>query len=353
MTSQCELNLMPSLKRWGAPLLALALCYAWSSPALALDPATSTDVTALSFSNLPFRFTLDEATAYIGLTECQQLVSSNSDVTIDLTTSYDLRSVNIDATTLFQASYTFGVDRGSSAGVTCTESTCTLLSDDATVLSATSAKITTSFRGLTGLTTAAECDAGIDREFFIRLTFNRANQSTTTLARVDARLLVDTIRPEPPLAFDVLATEDALRASWEDSPSADRAAYGIFYSTQSFDGGVLPQESAVTLSRAVVNIPANGNTSNQTTASLTPGQQLYVSLATRDAAGNFSTLLDPIQIEVLDTIDFWEAYRASGGSERGGYCAQAPVERRAPVGLGMMAALGAAWMWRRRRRQSN
>ena len=68
----------------------------------------------------------------------------------------------------------------------------------------------------------------------------------------------------------------------------------------------------------IVTISGTGKTSG-TAKGLTNGTTYRVTLAGRDAAGNYSPVSDSIEATPMDVQDFFGAYTAAGGAEKGGF----------------------------------
>lgn len=318
-----------------------------SADAVALSPQTNTAVTQVAFSGLDSYKVDDEATAYLGKDECEKAALDNPTFSARFTTTTDLTLNDANGSPLIQPAYAFSATDVGDRSPTCTdaESMCSELPSDDVVVSSTLVEITTSFSEITNITATSACE-GLEEEYFIRMTFN-SNTVTPTIQKVDARIVIDAVSPEPPASFTATATDAQIEVTWEDSPSGDVSAYQVVYSTSPFSGGVTPDEVDGDVKRA--NATDNSSNTNTVTASLTAGETVYVALAAVDEAGNVSVLLDPIEVTVVETVDFWDAYKAGGGAEEGGYCAAAPASPASPAPLGLgLAALGLLIGWRRR-----
>jgi hypothetical protein len=329
--------------------LVAALCISGvSAEAAALEPTNSATITKSSFTALAHRAVDDGQTSYLGVAECRRAAADDISVTVRFESSINLTTADLTGAKLLQNVYTFGVDRGVTSSVDCaTAGACTTLSSGSLTQSGTKVDATVKFRELTGVQGAADCEAGtLDREYFVRIAF-KTSTSSTTIDTEDVRLVLDTVRPTPPLGFDALLTEEQLQIGWDESASSDVESYGVFYSTQAFSGGVLPEELSGVTRAGNILAPASG-TRGEVKASLTAGETLYVGISARDEALNDSTVIGPEPYEVIATTDFWEDYKARGGVDGGGYCAAAG----GGSGLGLwpvMVMMGAAGARRRRR----
>lgn len=327
-----------------------------ATTAYAGEPKQSTSIDTASFATISYKdnVSADGYTSYLGIEECRDAVRVDDPLTPKFTTTgLDLSAVDISGDAYFLGAYTYSVERDATSGAVCTQTTaiCNQISDANYTITTKTIELDVSFQDLTELTSEDDCDAGeIDREYFVQITFN--NDSTTTTTQVgELRMIVDTKRPTAPTAFEGLATESAIQVSWTDaSPAEDRAGYGVFYSTTAFEGGKAPSEVSGLQFAGNITVTTDDKVSGTVTRSLPANTDIYIALATRDLAGNYSVLTEPKLVTVLDTIDFWEAYKSSGGGEEGGYCTSAPLSRHAS-GFSLLGSLGVLGLWWRRRRR--
>jgi MYXO-CTERM domain-containing protein len=322
----------------------------WSSGASALEPTNSTTVTKSSFTSLTYSAVIDGQTTYLGVEECKRAAADNISVTARFESSVDLTTQDLTGAKLFQNAYTFGVDRGATASVDCASSgTCVTLSSGALTLNGKTIDATVKFRDLTGIQGAADCETGtLDREYFVRLAFKTSTNSTT-IDTEDVRIVLDTIRPEPPASFSALVTEETIQVSWEASPTADVESYGVFYSDQPFEGGVLPSELGGVSRAGNILAPSSGTSKGSLKTSLKAGDTVYIAVSARDGANNDSLVVGADPFEVIATTDFWEDYKARGGEDEGGYCASGGGGGAAS-GWPVWVMLGLVGARRRRRR---
>lgn len=324
--------------------LSACVCLGTASAGWALEPTNSATITKSSFVALAHRAADDGQTSYMGVAECRRAAADDISVTVRFESSIDLTAANLTGVKLLQNVYTFGVDRGTSASVDCaTSGTCVTLSSGALTLSGRTIDATVKFRELTGIRGVADCEAGtLDREYFVRIAF-KTNANSTTVDTEDMRLILDTVRPEPPRGFSALVTEDAIQIEWDASASSDVESYGVFRATSSFPGGALPEDQPSGVTRAGnILARAGGSASGSVKAALKPGETIYLGISARDKALNDSTVLGAQPYEVIATTDFWEDYKARGGVEAGGYCASPGGTGGAgglwPLGIVMMMA---------------
>ncbi len=313
-----------------ASALAALGALACAAPAFALTPTTGTEVTLTQVSGFSrYVYQLDDAqtTAFMGVDECVDAIEQDAELTVQFTTSRSFTDVLADD--LFEAAYTFSVDRDSTTAVSCAgNEVCTTLDrDEDLTITTTAIQVSLSARELFQISDPVDCaTVEDDAEFFVRLTWDADRSTEGAFSTADMRFVLDTTRPDAPTSVTALATESTVSVSWEDSSSGDLDEYALVYATASFSGGVLPTEVTEALSSAKLQrVADNESNSQDVTADLTPEVTLYVALAARDEAGNYSELSDAVETTVVDTIDFWEAYREAGGQEEGGYCAHTPA----------------------------
>lgn len=279
--------------------------------AQALEPTSSSLVTDVTMS-VPSSYRTEENTAYLGIAECERMISASSEVSVTYATNVD-PTVESGSQKRFDAGYIFSVPRGSNSPVTC-PSGCTTLSEDSNVtLTSELVRLRLPFTELVDVTSLEGCD-GFDSEFFLRTSLRRDSADDTELVTSDARLVVDTIRPTPPSGFDVTVTQDRVEATWEISDSTDVGQYGIYFSTTPFEGGVASDSS---LGSQFVTA-AGERTSGSFLVSTAPGSTLYIAMVSVDENGNESLMTTPISAVAIETVDFWEQYKSLGGAEEGG-----------------------------------
>ncbi len=106
----------------------------------------------------------------------------------------------------------------------------------------------------------------------------------------------------------------------------------------------------------IVTISGEGKTSG-TAKGLTNGTTYRVTLAGKDAAGNYSPVSDSIEATPMDVQDFFGAYTAAGGAEQGGFgCSSSgsasDVQALAWLSLSLAFLLTPCALFRRRKHAS-
>lgn len=314
----------------------------------AREPSTAALVTKVE-PDVVNAYNLDGATAWVGLKECKALATNDVEVAVRFDTKIDT-TVDDNASVLFNGAVHFSLDRGTTANVECVaadgcadipEANITRTSKDITVGVA--------FRDLTGLVSAASCEEAVDQEFFVRIGL-RNSQLVDTWQIAEGRIIVDTIRPEPPSAISALATPNSLKLEWTISPSTDADRYVAVVSDAPIAGGDFPDVEKST----VKTYPITGGQAGKGSASvnLASNQVVHIAMATRDRNGNYSAMTPSIEVTTADTIDFWDYYLSEGGQEEGG-CSVAGVHAGSGLVNGgwMMFFSGLALMIGLRRRK--
>lgn len=308
----------------------------FGTSAQALEPTSSSLVIEVIMS-VPSARRTEGSTAYLGIAQCEQMISASSEVSITFATNVD-PTVESGSLKRFEGGYVFSVPRGSTTAVTC-PSGCTTLNEMSNVtLTSELVRLRLPFTELIDVTSTEGCE-GFDSEFFIRTSLRRNSADDTELVTSDARLVVDTVRPTPPSAVDVTVTEDRVEASWQLSDSTDVEQYGIYFSDTPFEGGIT---SNSTLGSRFVTA-AGGRTSSSFLVSTPPGATVYIAMVAVDETGNESLMTAPIAAVAIETLDFWEQYKSSGGAEEGG--CQSVGGSASLLAFGLLGMLG----FRRRR----
>lgn len=141
----------------------------------------------------------------------------------------------------------------------------------------------------------------------------------------------DTKPPPQPKATGAIPGEDRLELTWEVDDSSDVTTYNIVYCPDlrgiDYDLEELTKvETATTGGVLPCAEPIEGGTVDGMFASAAVSQGLTVgvdaALAVRavDEAGNVGPLSNIVVAQPVPVSDFWELYKAGGGSEEGGFC---------------------------------
>jgi hypothetical protein len=288
------------------------ICWATLS---ALEPATSPLVDGLQI-DLADRVRADDFSVYLGTAECASMLDNQESVTVTYSTAD-----SIDPTTeQFDGAYRFSVELDDATSLDCKiEGKCTTMSADQVSTTVGTVTATVAFSELTAKSSAADC-SGFETEFFVRIYLNEnGTPESTTSSPVDARIVVDTIAPPIVSSFSASATENNMEIDWGSDLDDSATQIKVYYSTIAFSGGTdLPGVEATAATLVVGESDTNGTFAFDN--SLSPSTTLYVALAVGDEVNNFSGLTESLEIQVVETNDFWEHYRESGGSEEGGHC---------------------------------
>lgn len=314
--------------------LALAITFAlcsWGATAHALEPTESTLVDSVTLASLYGTISADDdTTLLVGIDGCQRALAVGGNININFTLT---DTAGVDLLTPqglvgvadYNGIYYFNRDIDSGVSPSCLESTtedCSQLGSSDVSLTSTTADVQAPFSLLTTLTGEQDClTSGFERDYFVRMQFADLNNGSP--AQADARIRVDFVRPEPPASFDAVVTDGAIELTWEDGISADVEAYRIIYSTEQFDGDVFSDEVSGSSSVTVLDTSTNQNTSS--IVELEPDSVVWIAVASVDRVGNESVLTASQSYTVIDTVGFWDAYKARGGSESGGFCSATPL----------------------------
>ena len=188
--------------------------------------------------------------------------------------------------------------------------------------------------------TAAPADGPVGQEtdFVVRLTF-QTNETADTQPMVDAAVRVDLRRPPQPELVDAGASENNLKVKWRFPNTFDDIQdYYVFYSNEPLEG-----ESPLEIAQSAETFnvwefddnddPGEVRT-DEININQAAGNQLYVGITSFDYAENYSTISSTDSaLEVKQSIDYWDKYRASGGSETGGGGCSCGTKSRGPLAL--------------------
>jgi MYXO-CTERM domain-containing protein len=199
-----------------------------------------------------------------------------------------------------------------------------------------------------------------DRIYVLRAFLQEPNQTSVVGGtqqgrqfRVDGVVWLDRTRPGAVQGIsEALASENTLAVRFTPPSNEDDVEnYHVFISNDPIDTSQSADElvEADGIERRIVTSleDQDGAKNGQVDIDRTAGNTVYVAMATRDEAENFSSVrsLDQ-EIDVKESRDFWERYLNAGGAETGGCgCSSSgtpPVE-----GWLFVALLGALWGRRR------
>lgn len=350
---------MMNSKKWALALLgATALGVVPSGEAEARDPRQSQYVQNTEAAALGEALISDNgATITAGIHVCRKQIEADAQVKFSFTTGYaNDDPVQGDAEQFFEGPYIYELSRGSNDAVDCREDEapdCQTLGEDALTLSEGVASVEVALSDLLGFSNAELCETeGTDMEHFVQL--HILPNTTTVEAESDyteGRVIMDLIRPEAPaLDSEAYATATTMRLTLALSEDdEDDLSYYAVVSTEPFEAGQLDEVPANGDGIAFTVNPDTGE--GEVAVELEEGTVAYVAVAARDEAGNYSLLSNDIEVDVLETDDFWDYYVDAGGAETGGYgCASTGGSSTSLWTL--LVATMVLGVGRRRRRQS-
>jgi hypothetical protein len=186
-----------------------------------------------------------------------------------------------------------------------------------------------------------------DHIYAIRLFLTSQNNTSTDNYRVgDAALRLDRTRPAGPVNAFAASTESVLKVRF-NTPSVreEIESYHVFYSDSPLPSFQQASPEDLIDNPAVTRRLLRGDAdeiSGQITEDIrgidrTQGDSLYVGVASRDEARNYSPLAIIGPVEVQKSIDFWERYLSDGGLEEGGFGCHAVAG--SPVGPSILLVL--------------
>lgn len=321
-----------------------------SGAALALTPKTNSAVTDTSIT-LAHSAKNDGATALLGGLDCVDSIGES--VQVKFTTIVGASSQTNEARIEL-----FSVARDSTTAIDCaTSSICAELGSDQVSFGATSTVVTLSFKELTGLTETSACEAAIDKEFFVRLSYlSDPSASATTRAVADARVIVDTEAPDAPTLSSVTLTDQTMQLEWEDSNADDIAHYLAILSTQPFDEDATFDEieasDGFVIKKTLADDSGDSN-ADESSVTLDVETSYHLAIFAVDEAKNKSRSSGSSEHQARQSLDFWGGYVEAGGQDPGGHACQAtPGDRPWPLPFAWVLAAGALVAIARRRRRS-
>lgn len=320
-----------------------------SGVALALTPKTNSAVTDTSIT-LTHSADNDGATALLGELDCVDSVGESIQVTFTtiIGASSETNEARIEL---------FSVARDSTTAIDCTtDSICAELDSDDVSFGATSTVVTIDFNDLTGLTETSACEAAIDQEFFVRLSYlTDPSTSATTRTVVDARVIVDTEAPDAPTLSSVTLTDQTMQLEWEDSDADDVDHYLAIISTQAFDGDATFDEIAAGdgfVAKKTLADDSGDSNADESSVELDAETIYHVAVFAVDEAENKSRSSGSSEHQARQSLDFWGGYVEAGGEDPGGHaCQAAPNDRPWPLPFAWLFAASALLMLARHRKR--
>ncbi len=347
------------LRMWKSLSLGCMAVMAWpllagGGEAMAAEPQQSNLVDPPPRIDVEPNFSRDfhnAQTAYAGIAQCERLVDENRTISVEYDT---VTGVDMTDSQLFGGVYMRGYERGEEGQVNCRNQDgdlrdeCTEISSDDISRFVDGVDAEVSFEDLTGFEDPAICEEGeIDRSYYIQLRlrdYTGAGTTTGDWQRSEVRFVFDLIRPGSPTLEDAFATETSIMVEFEESTTDDVETHHVFWSRSAFSAGELASDISSRSPRRV-----GGSESGEISVELDPGETIYVAMVARDRAGNYSTVSEPIEVQVTQTNDFWDYYVDAGGAETGGYGCQQSGGQGTTIVLVLAGLLGLALVRRRRR----
>ncbi|WP_230467637.1 MYXO-CTERM sorting domain-containing protein [Lujinxingia vulgaris] len=350
---------MMNSKKWALALLgATALGTVPTGEAEARDPRQSQYVQSTEAAALGDALISDNgATITAGIDVCRKQIEADAQVKFSFTTTYASDPAVGSAEQFFEGPYIYELSRGANDAVNCREDEapdCQTLDEDALTLVDGVAEVEVALRELVGFSNAELCETeATDMEHFVQLhILTDLSNLETGADYTEGRVIMDLIRPEAPaLDSEAYATATTMRLTLELSEDdEDDLSYYAVVSAEPFEAGQLDEVPARGDGISFTVNPATGE--GEVAVNLEEGTVAYVAVAARDEAGNYSLLSNDIEVEVLETEDFWDYYVDAGGAETGGYgCASTGGSSTSLWTL--LVATMVLGVGRRRRRQSD
>lgn len=216
---------------------------------------------------------------------------------------------------------------------------CTVIDADRSVGSRDEFLLDIDARDIFGFSSADMCE-GRNENYDVTLVLPYIGTEDKTHEPDAVRLRLQTQRPEIPADVTVKTGGSSILVEW--TATSDARGHVVYVSTTPFTGGDTPE----TLSDAKRHTVSTGE-SFRVTSGITPEQEYYVAVTTRDSVGNESLLSSVRMVTTEQTIDFWEDYLNHGGSERGGYCTSMSASDGGWLALFVFIGL----LWRRSSRR--
>jgi hypothetical protein len=170
-----------------------------------------------------------------------------------------------------------------------------------------------------------------DHLYISRLFLTNTGEGTDSNRAADGAIRLDRTRPSGPQNAQAIATENVIRVRFDTPANREEIeTYHVFYSNQpipSFDQKSpeqLIEEGRVNRELLIGEADDRSGTLEDEISGLDldGGQRVYVAVASRDKARNYSPLaiIRPgFGNEVRNSIDWWGRYNAAGGPEEGGF----------------------------------
>ena len=171
--------------------------------------------------------------------------------------------------------------------------------------------------------TGGDCAAGIEASSVLYVVV--ADSDAANAEKHEVLFNVDLLRPATPSLTELIGGDSRIEVLFEDSDNETEEGlmYDVFWSTSSIAES--PGSDVSSGATSLTNYEIDDET-------ITNGVTYYVRVSATDSADNSSPLSDEMSVEPVPTTDFWEAYKAAGGTDPGGFCFIATAAYGSPMG---------------------
>lgn len=253
----------------------------------------------------------------------------------------ELVQISIGVDTTSYVSYSYGV-AVALPGSTCNADSTDFAGSDDSVCRVleSSAELTSSFEVTVELDrlTGGDCGAGIEASSVLYVVV--ADSDAANAEKQEVLFNVDLLRPASPSLIEVIGGDSRLEALYEDpgNETEEGLTYEVFWSTSSI--GETPGSDVSSATTSSLSYEIDDDT-------VVNGETYYVRVKAIDSADNDSALSDEMSVEPVPTTDFWEAYKAAGGTDPGGFCFIATAAYGSPMGaeLDLLRAFRDQILW--------
>lgn len=339
-------------ERTAAALLSAALLGVWAPSAadaltikidsIAAKPSSDYDPsTRLGLSSTTT--TTTGATHVINKADCEAIKSA-TDPTVRVTWSF-----LADATMISASAYGIKVAAADGSSCSTTEMTESSTSTCKVVVTDKTFGNPLTFAGelvdvdLGQMISSLDCDAGGEHTAGVYFVIKGTNNSGTTFTDgSQLKFTVDLAAPTPPTLKDAAVGDKNINVSWTLADSATTPYARVYWSTVPFSASAPTTATSRSDKLTATSYKITG---------LTNGVTYYVAVTAIDANDNESAAEKVNEAIPTEVQDFWEYYKASGGTEEGGYYGCSASGRGTSGGGGsMVLLLGLAallLLWRR------
>jgi hypothetical protein len=171
--------------------------------------------------------------------------------------------------------------------------------------------------------TGGDCTAGIEASSVLYVVV--ADSDAANAETHEVLFNVDLLRPVAPSLTELIGGDARIEVLFDDpgNETEEGLTYDVYWSTNSIPESPGSDVSSVTTSSMSYEVSDE---------SIVNGFTYYVRVRATDSAENESALSGEQSIEPVPTTDFWESYKAAGGTDPGGFCFIATAAYGAPMG---------------------